>query len=110
MPDWAKALTGDVIAPRPGIDPKAEEQPVFPLDVELVPADNPLFNVVFPHETHTALLACTTCHPAIFQMAKGADPITMGNIYAGQYCGVCHGKVAFAVPTGCPRCHRALAG
>lgn len=110
MPDWAKALTGEVIAPRPGIDPKAEEQPVFPLDVELVPADNRLFKVVFPHGTHTALLACTTCHSGIFQMAKGADPITMATIYAGQYCGVCHGKVAFAVPTGCPRCHPALAG
>lgn len=110
MPDWAKALADGLIAPRPGIDPKAEEQPAFPLDVELVPADNALFKVVFPHGTHTALLACTTCHPGIFQMAKGADPITMGAIYAGQYCGSCHGKVAFAVPTGCPRCHPALAG
>jgi c(7)-type cytochrome triheme protein len=110
MPDWAKALAEGVIAPRPGIDPKAQDQPAFPLDVELVPADNALFKVVFPHGTHTALLACTTCHPGIFQMAKGADPITMGAIYGGQYCGTCHGKVAFAVPTGCPRCHPALAG
>jgi c(7)-type cytochrome triheme protein len=110
MPDWAKALTENVIAPRPSIDLKAADQPTFPLDVELVPADNPLFKVVFPHGTHTALLSCTTCHPGIFQMAKGADPITMAKIYAGQYCGTCHGKVAFAVPTGCPRCHLALAG
>ncbi len=109
-PDWAKALTEGVIAPRPGVDSKAVDQPTFPLDVELIPADNPIFKVRFPHGTHTALLSCTTCHPGIFQMAKGADPITMEKIYAGQYCGACHGKVAFAVPTGCPRCHTALAG
>lgn len=109
-PDWAKALTEGVIAPRPGADPKAVDQPTFPLDVEVVPADNPVFKVRFPHGTHTALLSCTTCHPGIFQMARGADPITMEKIYAGQYCGACHGKVAFPVPTGCPRCHPVLAG
>lgn len=109
-PDWAKALSDGVIAPRPGLDAKAADEPMFPLDVELVPADNPTFKVVFPHGTHTALLSCATCHPGIFQMAAGADPITMEKIFAGEYCGRCHGSIAFAVPTGCPRCHPALAG
>jgi c(7)-type cytochrome triheme protein len=110
LPDWAKALADGVIVPRPGIDPKAAEQPIFPLDVELVPADNPIFKAVFPHGPHTALLACANCHFGIFQMAAGADPITMDKIYRGEYCGRCHGKVAFAVPTGCPRCHPVLRG
>lgn len=109
-PDWGKALAQGVIAPRPGVDPKAADEAVFPLDVELVPLDNPPFKVIFPHETHTAVLSCASCHPGIFQMAKGADPITMEKIYAGEYCGRCHGKVAFSVPTGCPRCHPVLAG
>lgn len=110
MPDWAKALADGVIAPRPGLDPEAADQPVFTLDVDLVPADNPTFRVVFPHATHTARLSCAICHPAIFPMAAGTVPISMAKIYAGQYCGVCHGKVAFAVPTGCPRCHPVFAG
>ncbi len=109
-PDWAKALADGVIAPRPGLDPKAGDEPVFPLDVELVPADNPTFKAVFPHETHTAVLSCTSCHPGIFQMQRGADPITMEKIFAGEYCGRCHGNVAFAVATGCPRCHPAFGG
>jgi c(7)-type cytochrome triheme protein len=109
-PDWAKALSDGVIAPRPGLDAKAADEPIFPLDVELVPADNPTFKVVFPHGTHTALLSCASCHPGIFQMAAGANPITMEKIFAGEYCGRCHGSVAFAVPTGCPRCHPVLAG
>ena len=109
-PDWAKALAEGVIAPRPGLDPKAADQPVFPIAVELVPAGQPAFKVVFPHSVHTQWLRCTNCHPGIFEMKKGADTINMGLIFAGQACGACHGKVAFAVPTGCPRCHPAMAG
>ena len=109
-PDWVKALSQGVIAPRPGIEPDAADQPPLPIDVERTPPGNPMFRVVFPHAAHTAVLTCTSCHPGIFQMAGGKTPVNMAAIFAGQYCGVCHGKVAFAVPTGCPRCHPALAG
>ncbi|MFQ5945796.1 MAG: cytochrome c3 family protein [Anaerolineae bacterium] len=108
--DWARALQEKAIEPRAGLDPEAKDQPVFPFDVELTPEAQPLFKVTFPHKAHTEWLACANCHPGIFQMQQGADPMTMAKIYAGEYCGRCHGKVAFAVPTGCPRCHPALAG
>jgi c(7)-type cytochrome triheme protein len=108
--DWVGALEERMIEPKAGLDPEAPDQPVFPLDVELTPEGQPLFKVTFPHQTHTRWLGCTNCHPSIFQMQRGADPITMAKIYAGEYCGRCHGKVSFAVPTGCPRCHLALAG
>lgn len=108
--NWVKALEDGDIKPRAGLDNKTPEQPVLPLDVELQPPAQPLFKVTFPHKQHTEWLACYNCHPKIFQMQKGADPITMGKILTGEYCGRCHGKVAFAVPTGCPRCHLALAG
>ena len=108
--NWVKALEDGDIQPRAGVDPKSPEQPVLPLNVELQPQAQPLFKVTFPHKQHTEWLACYNCHPKIFQMQKGADPITMGKILTGEYCGRCHGKVAFAVPTGCPRCHLALAG
>lgn len=107
--DWSKALSQGVIAPRAGVDPKSEDQVVLPLDVELVPAAGDMFKAIFPHKTHTEWLGCPNCHTAIFQMAKGADPMTMEKINAGQYCGVCHGKVAFPA-TICGRCHPALAG
>ena len=108
--DWVRALEEKAIEPRAGLDPEAKEQPIFPLDVERIPEAQPFFKVMFPHKAHTQWLACANCHPGIFQMKRGATPINMGAIFAGQYCGVCHGKVAFAVPTGCPRCHPALAG
>ncbi len=109
-PDWPKALAEGVIAPRPGIDPKAEDEPVFPLEVELIPAKAPALKVVFPHDTHTALLSCASCHPGIFKMEAGADPITMEKIFAGEYCGRCHGKVAFQPATACGRCHPVMTG
>lgn len=109
MHDWAKALAQGVIEPRPAIDPKAVGQPVLPLNVERVPAAGPMFKAVFPHQIHTALLSCPNCHTGIFQMAKGTTPITMAKINDGEYCGVCHGKVAFPA-TACGRCHPAMAG
>ena len=106
--DWVRALDEGLIAPKPGLDANAEEQPVLDLDVELVPRDAPDFKATYPHKAHTRMLACGNCHPAIFQMEKGADPITMEKIFAGEFCGRCHGKVAFDTATGCPRCHLAM--
>ena len=109
MVDWSKALSQGVIAPRAGIDPKTEDQAVLPLDVELIPATGEMFKAIFPHKTHTEWLSCPNCHTGIFQMAKGADAITMEKINSGQYCGVCHGKVAFPATT-CGRCHPGMGG
>lgn len=108
FPDWSKALNDGVVAPRAGLDESAENQPVLPLDVPFMASGNAAFKVVFSHKAHTEWLGCNNCHVGIFQMKRGATPITMEKINAGEYCGVCHGKVAFAVNTGCARCHTAF--
>ncbi len=51
---------------------------------------------------------CTDCHrKGVFpKMRKGAAKITMGDIYAGKYCGACHNSVtAFGPDQNCSRCH-----
>jgi len=103
--DWVRAQNQKLIEPQPGLKPDAEDEPEIDLDVELEPKGLPEFKATYPHKPHTRLLACTNCHTGIFQMEKGADPITMDKIFAGEYCGRCHGKVAFDPITGCPRCH-----
>ncbi|MBI3777923.1 MAG: hypothetical protein HY274_03250 [Gammaproteobacteria bacterium] len=108
--DWDDALAKKLIQPRSGLEPDAPDQPAFDLNLELIPEGQPFFKVVFPHKEHTEWLACANCHTDIFKMQRGADPITMTKIYSGEYCGRCHGKVSFTLPTGCPRCHAALAG
>lgn len=107
--DWVGAINKSLIKPKPGLDEKAEAEPELDLNVELVPKDMPDFKVTYPHKIHTQLLACTSCHTGIFQMQAGADPITMEKIFAGEYCGRCHGKVAFDPVTACPRCHLGMA-
>lgn len=109
MVDWVKALAQGVIAPRAGVDPKAKDEAVLPLDVERVPAAGEMFKVVFSHKSHTEWLACPNCHTGIFQMAKGSSAMSMEKINSGEFCGVCHGKVAFAA-TACARCHPAMGG
>ncbi len=109
-PDMVRALNEKSIAPRAGIKQGAKDQAPFNLNVELVPKGMPAMKVVFAHKAHTQWLGCPNCHPAIFQMKKGGDPIKMADLYAGKYCGRCHGKVAFGIPTGCARCHPGLGG
>ena len=105
--DWMRALDEKLIAPKAGIDPKSDDQPAIDLTLELVRQGQPAFKATFPHKAHTQWFACANCHPAIFQMKRGANPITMEKIFTGEFCGRCHGKVAFAL-TGCPRCHLAM--
>lgn len=107
--NWVQALKAGTIAPRPGIEPKATDQPILLLSVERLPAGQEAFKAVFPHEPHTTWLGCASCHPTPFQMRGGATPISMAKIYAGELCGACHGKVAFPV-TACGRCHPAMGG
>ena len=110
-PDWMAALAQGVISPRSSLDPKEDTPPEpLPIEVELEPEGNPDMKVVFPHAAHTQWLQCPNCHPDIFQMQKGADKITMADVFAGQVCGKCHGKVAFDVATACPRCHVQMGG
>lgn len=108
-PDWQAALADGIIAPLSSLEPGETTLEAFPLDVEMT-GDIPTFAATFRHETHTAWLACDNCHPALFQMTAGTAEITMESIYAGQYCGHCHGKVAFAAETGCAICHAAMGG
>lgn len=117
-PDWVKAIREGVIQPRIRIDAEELPKPPFnfdtlvpaiasdataPLDVdiEMVPEKAPFYKVVFPHSSHTLWLNCSSCHPG-FAAQRGAG---MQKIFAGEYCGMCHGKVAFAPVGNCARCH-----
>jgi c(7)-type cytochrome triheme protein len=106
-PDWQKALADGVIAPRPGIDPRAKEEDV--LDLDVVRADGAPHKVVFSHAAHTAWLVCDTCHPAPYEQEAGKTRMSMDRINEGQLCGSCHGTVAFPLDA-CSRCHPAMGG
>jgi len=63
-------------------------------------------DITFSHKKHTIWNGCELCHPEIFAATKrGVLRYSMFNIKAGQYCGACHGKVAFPVES-CGGCHK----
>ena len=99
---WIMALREGYINPRSTLFANTE---VRILDMDII-MDNtgemPL--VRFPHLPHTEWLDCNNCHDIIFKEKVDANPINMFAILNGEYCGRCHGAVAFPL-TECNRCH-----
>ena len=102
--DWAKIVRDAIINPKHSLDPNAEEMPTLEMDVVIASKGDFVDDVMFPHEMHTYWLSCEACHPAMFVPAKGANNMSMVGISRGEWCGRCHGKVAFPL-TDCNRCH-----
>ena len=101
--DWVKALEMRLIEPRTSLDGSSD---MFPVDFDIIFRNTQSMPWVrFPHLQHTEWLTCANCHPAIFIPQVGANPVSMSAIIQGDFCGVCHGKVAFAPTLNCGRCH-----
>jgi c(7)-type cytochrome triheme protein len=101
--DWVKAFKDNVVHPHESLDLNKPPMPPFNFDIE-IPAVGAMPNVIFPHFPHTYWLDCGNCHPSIFVMKRGANPISMVKIVNGEFCGRCHGRVAFPI-SNCTRCH-----
>jgi len=67
--------------------------------------------VIFPHWFHRIRFRCKVCHNELgFQMRAGANPVTMGDIYNGKFCGLCHNdRVAWGL-ANCGLCHSGRPG
>lgn len=63
-------------------------------------------DVIFSHKKHAIWNGCAVCHPDIYASTKaGTVKYSMFQIFEGQSCGVCHGKVAFSLFL-CEKCHK----
>lgn len=100
--NWVKALDGSNIKPLINIRSNTQVE-VLDLDVLLRNTDE-MGMVNFPHKQHTEWLICSNCHEKIFKSKAGATKFGMFDILNGDYCGLCHGAVAFPL-TECNRCH-----
>ncbi|MFN0316311.1 MAG: c(7)-type cytochrome triheme domain-containing protein [Burkholderiales bacterium] len=100
--NWVKALRDGYIKPRTNL---LETTKVRVLDTDIVMKNTAEMPYVrFPHLAHTEWLECANCHEGLFKSKAGATPINMFDILQGEYCGRCHGAVAFPL-TECARCH-----
>ena len=103
QPDWVGLLKSGQITPRASLDGQAN---MPTLDLDILMRNTKLMPwVKFPHRPHTEWLDCINCHDQIFVAKAGSNNIDMTRIFRGEYCGVCHGKVAFQPFVACERCH-----
>ncbi len=103
--DWAAALADGSITPAKKLAGKTLRSPeALQKDLNLG-TTAPRSKVSFSHEKHLVEMDCNTCHPEVFNVKKkGTTLFSMElNLY-GQFCGVCHMRVAFPM-TDCRRCH-----
>ncbi|WP_428605726.1 c(7)-type cytochrome triheme domain-containing protein [Sedimenticola sp.] len=99
---WVQALEMGYIEPRTNILPETKIE-VLDLDIIMKHTGSTAY-VRFPHKPHTEWLDCSNCHEKIFKMKAGETPLSMLAILSGEYCGRCHGAVAFPLVL-CNRCH-----
>ena len=99
---WIRALREGYIEPRTNIYPETKIE-ILDMDI-IMEKTGELSMVMFPHKPHTEWLDCANCHDRIFVKKVDANPINMFAILSGEYCGQCHGAVAFPL-TECNRCH-----
>lgn len=99
---WIRALREGYIEARTNIFPETKIE-VLDMDI-IMDQTGELPLVRFPHKPHTEWLDCSNCHDKIFVEKVDANPINMFAILSGEYCGQCHGAVAFPL-TECNRCH-----
>ncbi|MDA8089329.1 MAG: hypothetical protein M0Z61_03770 [Nitrospiraceae bacterium] len=105
--DWGEAIEENLIKPVSYLKVKPEEFPFNQL-LTLQAAWDFVPSAVFPHEAHNRWLDCNNCHPDIFDIKNVTeDQNRMSSYFKGQFCGVCHGKVAFPLKD-CHRCHRGM--
>lgn len=102
--DWVAAIKQGVIHPKDSLDPNARTMKALDFNIIFKVNVSGLPDVVYPHYPHTLWLDCRNCHPSIFLMRAGSNPVTMAKILKGEYCGRCHGIVAFPI-SDCYRCH-----
>lgn len=103
--NWSGAFMSERLNPvasiyRPDENPMAYgKKLVLQAEWAYVPA------AVFPHDVHSRLLDCSSCHPDVFNIKKkGTEHFRMDYILEGRFCGVCHLSVAFPLDD-CQRCH-----
>lgn len=105
--DWNKAEEDGIVVVQdfiPGVTFKPEKMTSNLKDEPMSPRLAGLPDIIFSHQKHVAWAGCGMCHPDTFALEAGKTKMSMKEISAGKYCGICHGKVAFPL-NDCSTCH-----
>jgi c(7)-type cytochrome triheme protein len=102
--DWSAALEEKWITPVRYLSVPPMPDKVIDKKVELDAVWSGVSPSVFPHRKHTNWLDCNDCHPEPFRIQEKQSGVRMSQILNKDFCGQCHGSVAFPL-TDCIRCH-----
>jgi c(7)-type cytochrome triheme protein len=105
--DWEEAEMKGLIKPADFLEGVSIRRPPIRIDkdVSIESRGSWMSEVLFSHRKHALWNGCEVCHPDIFPSTKkGAVKYWMIQISGGEYCGICHNKVAFPL-IDCQRCH-----
>ncbi|NTW88055.1 MAG: hypothetical protein HGB26_02795 [Desulfobulbaceae bacterium] len=103
--NWTLATMTEKLSPIASIIRQEEKPMAYGKKLLLQAAWAYVPAAVFPHDIHSRLLDCSSCHPDIFNIKKkGTENFQMNYILEGRFCGVCHLTVAFPMDD-CHRCH-----
>ena len=105
--DWEEAEAKGMIRPIDFLEGVSFQRAPLKMDREISIESRGTWmsDVLFSHKKHAVWNGCEVCHPEIFPSTKqGSVKYSMFQIARGEYCGVCHDKVAFPI-IDCQRCH-----
>ncbi len=105
--DWEDAEARGLIKPLDLLPGVSIERPPLTAqkDFTILSRSTWMSDIIFSHKKHAQWNGCEVCHPDIFpSVKKGTVKYSMLQVSSGQYCGVCHGRVAFPL-IDCQRCH-----
>lgn len=105
--DWEEAETRGLIHPVDFlIGVSMQRQPLnAQKDFSITSRSTWMPDIIFSHKKHVMWNGCEVCHPDIFpSVKKGVVKYSMLEIANGQYCGLCHNRVAFPLNL-CNKCH-----
>ncbi len=105
--DWEEAEAQGKIRPMDFLEGQSIRRAPLRMDRDVAISSKVAWmsEVLFSHRKHAAWSGCEACHPEIFPSTRrGEVKYSMFQISSGEYCGVCHGRVAFPIGD-CERCH-----
>jgi c(7)-type cytochrome triheme protein len=105
MIDWSQAWKEGLISPKNQLTIPAFTNLAFSEDLVIESAWSMVAPATFPHGEHIKWLDCNMCHPFLFNIKKKfTKDFKMTTTIEGNFCGVCHMRVAFPL-ADCKRCH-----
>ncbi len=108
--DWVEALELGIMQPSESISDEELSSLTFERMYELDSGWSMIPPAYFDHGKHQQWLDCANCHPDIFNVKRNTTKhFEMMYILKGEFCGVCHLRVAFPMDD-CKRCHPAMIG